>query len=163
MDSWDQFEFLIGRWASPVSGQPGEGVSGSTTFAYDLDRNVLIRRSTAEFAPDPGEEKGLVHHDLLIVYREPGEPHFRAIYFDNEGHVIQYTVSFPDKQPSVLFESEATSTSPRARLVYELNRDGVLTIEFFVAPPGGELQSHVKGVVTRSDPPSFRAKRGISG
>lgn len=59
MNSWDPLEFLIGNWSSPVSRQPGTGISGSATFSFDLDKNVIIRRSRAEFAPEPGEEKGL--------------------------------------------------------------------------------------------------------
>ena len=149
MSLWDQLQFLIGSWSSPVSGQPGEGISGSTTFSYYLDQKIMIRNSRAEFAPEPGQKKGLVHEDLLVIYQQPGESHLRAIYFDNEGHIIHYMVSFPDKQPAAVFESEATDTSPRARLVYDQAPDGSLGIEFFVAPPGGELVSHVKGKVFR--------------
>jgi hypothetical protein len=150
MDAWDRLQFLIGSWASPVSGQPGEGISGSTTFSYHLDRKIIIRNSRAEFAPEPGKQQGLVHDDLLIIYQQPGEAHLRAIYFDNEGHIIHYTVSFPDRRPGVVFESEATAARPRARLVYEAAPDGTLGIEFSVAAPGGELMSHVKGTVTRN-------------
>jgi hypothetical protein len=149
MNSWDQLQFLLGSWSSPVSGQPGQGVSGSTTFSYDLDKKVLIRRSRAEFAPQPGEKAGLVHEDLLIIYQQPSESQLRAIYFDNEGHILHYSVAFPDRQPAVVFESEASGTSPRARLIYELAADGALRTEFFVAAPGGELLSHVKGTVKR--------------
>ena len=89
--------------------------------------------------------KGLVHDDLLIIYQQPGELPFRAIYFDNEGLIIHYTLTFPTKQPAVVFESEANETSPRARLIYEMAADDTLVTEFFVAAPGGELLSHVKG------------------
>lgn len=149
MNPWDRLTFLIGSWSSPVSGQPGEGVSGTATFSYSLDRKIIIRNSRAEFAPEPGKEKGLVHEDLLVIYQLPGESRLRAIYFDNESHIIHYTLSFPEKQPAVIFDSEATATSPRARLVYEEAPDGSLVTEFFVAPPGGELVSHVKGTVKR--------------
>jgi len=97
MNSWDQLQFLIGSWSSPVSGQPGQGVSGSTTFSFDLDKKVIERKSRAEFAPGPGETKGQFHDDLLVIYQQPGETQFRAIYFDNEGHVIHYSLSFPEK------------------------------------------------------------------
>jgi len=150
MNSWDQLQFLIGSWSSPVSGQPGQGVSGSTTFSYDLDKKVIVRKSRAEFAPGPGETKGLVHDDLLVIYQQPGEAQFRAIYFDNEGHIISYTLSFPARQPGVVFESETSETSPQARLVYEAAEDDTLITEFFVAAPGGELLSHVKGTVIRN-------------
>ena len=149
MNSWDQSQFLIGSWSSPVSGQPGQGVSDSTTFSYELDKKIIVRKSRAEFAPEPREAQGLVHEDLLVTYQQPGETHFRAIYFDNESHIIHYTLSFPARQPAVVFESEASETSPRARLNYETAGEDTLVTEFFVAAPGGELLSHVKGTVMR--------------
>ncbi len=149
MNPWDQLQFLIGDWSSPVSGQPGQGASGSTSFSYDLDHKIMIRRSRAEFAPQPGEAKGLVHDDLVIIYQQPGETQLRAIYFDNEGHIIHYALEFPAGKQAVVFESEESKVSPRARLVYELAANGALTIEFSVAAPGGELLSHVKGTVIR--------------
>ncbi len=149
MSDWDRFKFLIGDWISPVSGQPGEGISGASTFSYALDGKIIIRNSRAEFAPAPGEEKGLVHNDLLIIYQQPGEESLRAIYFDNEGHIIHYRVLFPDKQPGVVFESEATDMNPQARLVYSTEADGTMMTEFSVALPGGPLLSHVKGQLTK--------------
>jgi hypothetical protein len=59
-------------------------------------------------------------------------------------------LSFPDKQPGVVFESEASQASPRAQLVYEVTEDDTLVTEFSVAAPGGELLSHVKGTVIRN-------------
>ncbi len=149
MNSWDQLQFLIGSWSSPVSGLPGQGISGSSTFSYDLDKRIILRKSRAEFAPEPGETKGLVHDDLIIIYQQPGESELRAIYFDNENHIIHYKLAFPENQPAVIFESEASEVSPRARLVYTTNAGGTLTVEFSVATPGGELLSHVKGTLKR--------------
>ncbi len=150
MSTWEQLQFLIGNWSSPVSGQPGEGIAGSSSFSYQLNGKIIMRNSRAEFAPAPGETQGLVHDDLLVIYQQPGEAQLRAIYFDNEGHIIHYQLSFPEQQPSVIFESEGAPNSPRARLVYNLAPDGVLTTEFFVAAPGGELLSHVKGTLVRT-------------
>ena len=73
----------------------------------------------------------------------------RAIYFDHESHVIHYILSFPAKQPAVVFSSEVSATSPGARLVYEAAEDGTLLVEFYVAVPGGELVSHVKGLLMK--------------
>jgi hypothetical protein len=50
----------------------------------------------------------------------------------------------------VVFESEAREMSPRARLIYETAVEDTLITEFFVAAPGGELLSHVKGMVKRN-------------
>jgi hypothetical protein len=150
MDPWSPIQFLIGSWSSPVSGQPGEGVSGSSTFSYELNGNVILRKSRAEFAPAPGEQVGLVHDDLLVIYHLPGETQPRAIYFDNEGHVINYVVSFPERQPGIVFESDPSAPGPHARLIYETDPDGVLHTEFFVEIPGGTLISHVKGTLIRN-------------
>ena len=150
MNPWDQLQFLIGSWSSPLSGEPGEGVKGASTFSYQLDQKIVVRNSRAEFAPAPGEKEGLVHEDLLIIFQQPGESGMRAIYFDNEGHIIQYKLSFPTGLAAVMFDSEATATSPRARLVYEAAPDGMLRTEFLVAVPGGELISHVKGMLERA-------------
>ena len=150
-DAWAPLQFLVGTWFGVGSGQPGEAMSGSTTFSYELDKKVIVRKNRAEYPPKQGEKVVLVHEDLIIIYRQPGEQHFRSIYFDNEGHVINYTVSFPSKQPSVVFESEVTKKSPHFRLVYEITKEGSLSVEFFVAPPGGELKSYVKGVLKRQE------------
>lgn len=138
-----------GDWTGVGSGQPGEASSGSTTFSLDLDGKVLVRTNRAEYPPKAGEKSGVVHKDLLIVYRQPGDGLFRAIYFDNEGHVIHYAVSFPPKQPSVVFDSEASEKGPRFRLVYGVIKDGALSVEFFFARPGEELKPYVTGLLKK--------------
>lgn len=40
MDTLDKLQFLIGNWSSPLSGQPGQGVAGWSTFSYDLDKRL---------------------------------------------------------------------------------------------------------------------------
>jgi hypothetical protein len=147
---WAPFQFLIGNWSGTGSGQPGEVVGGSTSFSFKLGQNILIRHNKAEYAPKPGEKSGSVHEDLMIVFRQTGESQFRAIYFDNEGHVINYRVTFPDKQHSVVFESDASEKAPRFRFVYEIEPDGLLSGEFLIAPPGGEFKTYTKGKIKRA-------------
>jgi len=109
----------------------------------------MVRRNRAEYAPKAGEKAGLVHEDLLMINRPLGEQLFRAIDFDNEEHVIRYTVSFPSNQRTVVFDSEVVEKSPRFRLIDEMATGRALSVEFLVAPPGGELKSYTKGIAKR--------------
>lgn len=92
-DPWTPFQFLVGNWSGTGSGKPGEA-AGTSSFSFDLGRKVLIRRNKVEFPPQPGEKLGTIHEDLMIIYHQSGDSQFRAIYFDNEGHIINYAVPF---------------------------------------------------------------------
>jgi hypothetical protein len=70
----------------------------------------------------------------MIVYTEAKET--KAIYFDNEGHVIHYTPSFSDDGKSLTFLSAIQPSSPRFRLTYIKDGDDRVKINFEIAPPG---------------------------
>ncbi len=146
---WARLQFLIGSWSGVGSGQPGQPTKGGTTFSFNLDKKIIVRKNRAEYPPKPGEKTGAVHEDLMIIYQEPGTGAFKAIYFDNEGHAIKYDVSFAAQGSGVMFDSEGDGKGPRFRLIYEPAKDGALTVEFFIAPPGGELKSYVKGTIRK--------------
>ena len=144
-DPWAPCRFLLGEWvAIGGSGQPGEAVSGSTTFTLDLLDKVLVRRNRADYAPKAGEKTGISHQDLLIIYLPLEEKQVKAFYVDNEGHEINYRVSFP-KEGVAVFETDPALHGPRYRLEYLLNPDRTLTITFLVAPPGGDYKVYTKG------------------
>jgi hypothetical protein len=144
-DPWNACRFLLGTWtATQGSGQPGEAVSGETTFSLDLGDKIIVRKNRADYAPKPGETAGFSHQDLLLIYLAMGETQLKAFYIDNEGHEIRYRVSFP-KPNAAAFESEGSPQSPRYRLEYSLGADGTLTISFLIAPPGGEFKIYTVG------------------
>ena len=87
---WGPAQFLVGNWAGEGGGQPGQG-SGAFSFSPDLQGKVLVRKSFAEYPPANGRPASR-HDDLTIVYRDETTHALRATYFDNEEHVIQYTV-----------------------------------------------------------------------
>lgn len=148
-DPWAPCRFLLGDWVGVEgSGQPGQAISGGSTFTFDLGDTTMIRKNRADYAPKPGEKTGISHQDLLIIYLPLGETQFRAFYIDNEGHDINYRVAFP-KEGAVVFESDASPKTPRYRLEYQLNPDRTLTIIFSIAPPGGALQVYTKGAARR--------------
>jgi len=145
-DSWAKLKFLAGDWQGVGAGAPGEA-TGGTTFAFELGGKVLVRKNWAKYPPKSGEKEGLSHEDLMVIYPEAGG--FRAGYFDNEGHVIHYRVSFPGKANAVVFESEPGPPGPRYRLTYELGASGALENVFWIAPPGGEFKAYVQGTLKK--------------
>jgi len=147
-DAWARLNFLVGDWQGVGSGAPGEAVGG-TTFAFGLDKKILIRKNWAKYPAKPGETSGLSHEDLMIIYPAADGSSFRAIYFDNESHVIPYAVTLPQKPNAAVFETEAGQPGPRFRLTYELNADSVLENVFWIAAPGGEFKVYVRGSLKR--------------
>jgi len=148
-DPWAPLRFLLGDWvASEGSGKPGEAISGATSFAFDLQNSVLVRKNRADYAPKPGEKAGISHQDLLLIYLRLGENQFRAFYIDNEGHDINYRIQCP-KEGVAVFESESAQPGPRFRLEYQLNADRTLTITFSIAMPGGDFSVYTKGTAWR--------------
>ncbi len=147
-DAWARLSFLVGEWVGVGTGAPGEAVGG-TSFAFDLDKEILVRKNWAKYPPKPGEKTGLSHQDLVIIYRSPGESSFRAIYFDNEGHVINYLVTFPQKPDAVVFETDPAQKGPRFRLTYELGADGPLKNVFLIAAPGEEFKVYAQGILKK--------------
>jgi hypothetical protein len=144
----EMFDFLLGSWTGEGSGEPGQG-SGGFVFEASLDGNLISRRSHAEY-PASKDRPAVNHQDFMAVYPEGGQ--VRADYFDNEGHVIHYTVSFAHESATVTFLSPVVEGQPRYRLVYRpLSKDRV-EVAFEIAPPdkANAFTTYVKGVSLRS-------------
>lgn len=124
---WKKLEFLLGNWTG-VAGEketPRGAGQGGFSFEPQLDGKIVLRHNVAEYTSGPR------HDDLMVIYLE-GAP--RAIYFDSEGHVIRYNITFPEAA-HVVFESDGTQPGPRYRLTYWLEKSE-LRGKFEVAPPG---------------------------
>ncbi len=132
-------EWLIGEWdALP---DPA-GATGASTSALVASGTAIVRTSRAEYPP--GHPRAGRHDDVLLVYVEHGELY--ALYVDNEGHVVRYTVSTGDDR--AVFTS-ADGPGPRFRLTYERRGPNETDVRFEVAPPGGELAPYLSGRIRR--------------
>lgn len=139
--------FLLGAWkATSGGGAPGEAIAGGFTFVLDLDGRVAVRRSFAEYATRPGDTKGHRHEDLAVVWAGPDG--LRAIYWDGEGHEIEYAVATAPGRATF----ESAGPGPRFRLDYREVSPGEVTISFSVAPPGADFREYVSGTARRTDP-----------
>jgi hypothetical protein len=126
---WEKWNFLIGEWVGEGNGQPGKG-EGKFSFQTDLDGKILVRKNRTVF-PATDKTPETTHTDLLIVY--PGEKDQEAIYFDNEGHTIKYSVSFSDK--SIVLTTDVSQNVPRFRLTYTTIDSKTVNIAFEMASP----------------------------
>ncbi len=148
--NWNAWKFLLGEWVGEGTGSPGEG-TGGFTFALDLGNRILVRKNFAEY-PATKDRPAFRHDDLMIVYQESGNP-TRAEYFDNEGHVIHYVVSFSADSNSVVFVSDASSSEPRYRLTNTKEGDDKILISFEIAPPGKPeaFRQYIKAAARRKN------------
>jgi hypothetical protein len=129
--SWGGWAFVLGEWVGEGGGDPGQS-TGRFSFALDLDRRILVRKNHNEFPASAGRQAG-VHDDLMIVYPEGNVT--RAVYFDNEDHVIHYTLEPAGDAKSLVLVSDQVAGAPRFRLVYSAAAGGTLKIKFEMAPP----------------------------
>ena len=143
----EMFDFLLGSWNGEGSGEPGQG-TGGFVFEVSLDGNLISRRSHSEY-PAVKDRPAVNHQDFMAVYAERAQ--VRADYFDNEGRVIHYTVSYAAESATVTFVSAIVEGQPRYRLVYRpLSKDRV-EVAFEIAPPDKPtaFTTYMKGVARR--------------
>jgi hypothetical protein len=132
---WAAFEPLLGDWDATGNDPTGPSI-GHFSLAPELGGKILVRHSV-------NESKTGKHDDLMIIYDAA-----RAIYFDNEGHTINYAVTAsPDR---LVFLSDEQAGAPRFRLTYMVaGNDG--TVQFDIAPPGSpDFRPYVGGTFKRA-------------
>jgi hypothetical protein len=152
-DPWKPYEFLIGQWTGEGGGEPGKGL-GEFSFAWDLQKKVLVRKNRADFPASAGRP-AFSHEDLMVVYQGDQNGPKKAIYFDSEGHVINYVATVSDDKQSLTFQSEAATAGPRFRLTYTKETDDTVRIKFEMAPPGkpDDFKTYLEGSAHRQNRP----------
>ena len=130
---WSAWQPLVGEWVADAS---PDGAVGGFSFALDLQKRVLVRKNVADYP------KQKVHHeDLMVVYQDGAAT--RADYWDNEGHVIHYSVAVSDGGKKYVFLGEAQPGKPRFRLSYTLTSPTKVALSFEIAPPGREFKPYI--------------------
>jgi hypothetical protein len=151
-DPWAPWQFLIGEWSAEGGGKPGQATSGGFSFATQLEGKVLVRKSWSDY-PASGNRPAYHHEDLMIVYPDSAGKPARAVYFDNEGHVINYGAELSSDGDLITLVSEPVASQPRFRLTYKKSQVDAVAMKFEIAPPGKpeafstyvEGSSHRKG------------------
>jgi len=137
---WKPLTWLIGDWTGSGGGGPGRG-SGNFSFETDVQGKVLVRKSFAEY-PATADQPAYRHDDLMVVYREGRN--LKAIYFDNEEHVIRYVVNVSADGSIVEFVSEAAGGAPRFRMTYRKTSDTALAGQLETAQPAKPFETYLE-------------------
>lgn len=142
-EQWKPLQFLMGNWeAKTKGGSAGAASSGTYVFQPELRGHVLARHSAGAECKGPADFN-CEHGDLLYVYRDSTAAPLKAVYFDNEGHVIYYDVTIPAPNTAV-FLSQPSQPGPQFRLVYEL-KGGIMEGKFQLRMPGQtEFKSYLE-------------------
>ncbi|MDD8018824.1 MAG: hypothetical protein PHP42_10665 [Bacteroidota bacterium] len=139
--TWKKWNWLIGDWAGEGSGVPGQG-GGWFSLQPDLDGKILLRKNHSEY-PATKDKPKIVHDDLMIVYFDyTGQPD-KAIYFDNEGYTINYTITYAEK--SIIFTSDKVQSSPLFRLTYVFLDKETIGIKFEMSRDGIKFTTYTEG------------------
>jgi hypothetical protein len=136
-DSWKKLDFLLGDWTG-VAGEKDTALGagqGAFSFKPELNQKIVTRRNNAQY------DSGAQHDDLMVIYLDAPNDTPRAIYFDTEGHVIRYNLTFPSAD-RVVFESDGSQPGPKYRLTYWMEA-GTLKGRFEVAPPSKDYQTYM--------------------
>ncbi len=139
--AWDKWNWLMGEWKGEGSGQPGQG-GGMFSFAFDLDKQIIVRKSHSEY-PATSSKPVIIHDDLMIIYPDDQKGSTKAIYFDNEGHVINYSVSFEEN--SIVLTSGKAANSPTFRLTYTLLDKDMVNTKFEMSQDGKIFMTYIEG------------------
>ncbi len=67
----------------------------------------------------------------------------KAIYFDNEGHTINYTISYSDK--TIILVSDKISAVPIFRLTYTLIDNNTIDTKFELSQDGEKFMTYIEG------------------
>ena len=125
---------MIGTWEARTQGGSAAATSvGDYTFQLELGNHVLARHSSNAACKGPADFN-CDHGDLLYIYRDSPDQPLKAIYFDNEGHVIHYDVTTPAPNIAILL-SAPSPREPQYRLIYEL-KGKVMLGKFQLRMPG---------------------------
>ncbi len=143
--AWAAWQPVIGSWALEGSaGQPGAASAGGFSFTRELDGRVLVRRDWSTY-PATSARPAFRHEAVMYIYPVPGG--FRAMYWDNEGHAIPYTVAFA--AGDIVLTSDLPAGAPRFRLTHRPQPDGRLYTLFEIAPPGQDFRKYIDGTARR--------------
>ncbi len=139
--TWSTWNWLIGDWVGEGSGTPGHG-AGWFSLRPELNGKILIRKNHAEY-PATKDKPEIIHDDMMIVYRDDSGQPDRAIYFDNEGHTINYAIANSGK--TIVLTSVKRQNAPVFRLTYVSLDSETVDVKFEMSQDGKKFITYTEG------------------
>jgi len=138
-----KWQALIGEW----KGENASGASaGACGFHLDLADHIIVRTNHADLAATGGDATK-AHDDLMIIYPGALEDKSQAVYFDNEGHVIEYDAEWSADGNTLTFLSKPAA-GPQFRLTYKREDAKTFSVIFAMAAPGqGSFKVYTSGKI----------------
>jgi|SRR5437867_80008 len=135
---------LIGEW----KGESGTGGIGACGFHLSLSDYIIVRTNHAALPGVAGKTPSS-HDDLMVIYPGATEDKARAMYFDNEGHALEYDADWSADGNTLTFLSKP-GTAPQFRLTYKRADAKTFLVTFEIAPPGqSTFKVHASGKIRR--------------
>lgn len=135
-----RWKWLVGNWKGEGKGKPGKGYGGFS-LQEQLGGKVLLRQSRSVY-PASATMPTVVHEDLTTIYSTTNGD--RAMYFDNEGHKINYAITYsPGK---IMLNTDLVQGLPLFRLSYTHVDDRTIRVRFEMAQDGEHFMTYTDGV-----------------
>jgi hypothetical protein len=144
---WDSWNWLIGEWIGEGSGQPGQG-GGTFSFSLDLNNKIMVNKSHSEY-PATENKPAIIHESMMITSLDYKGTPSKAVYYDNEGHTINYQITYEDK--SIVFTSEKIPNTPIFRLTYTELNPQVVNTKFEMSQDGLNFMNYIEGKSKRKN------------
>ena len=144
-NTWDKCKWLIGDWVGEGSGKPGEG-KGWFSLKEDLSGKILVRKNHSEYPAANGKPE-TIHDDLMIIYTDNSGDPSKAVYFDNEGHTINYSISYTGT--TIIFMGDKIPNTPVFRLTYTAINSDTVDIKFEMSQDGEKFMTYTDGRCSR--------------
>ena len=139
--TWNKWNWLVGDWIGEGSGAPGQG-TGWFSFVPDLHGKIMVRKSHSEY-PATKNKPEIIHDDLMVVYLDDTHQPNKAMYFDNEGHTINYTIMYSDT--GIVFTSNRELSAPVFRLIYIPLDKKTVDVKFEMSQDGKKFITYTEG------------------
>jgi len=79
----------------------------------------------------------------MVIYLDSMQTPNKAVYFDNEGHVIHYAIAYPNQ--SIVLTSEKIPDTPVFRLSYTPIDSAAVIVKFEMSRDGVTFMTYVEG------------------